>query len=136
MTHRASISGQATFVMQGWTPLLSIPAILLLPLLLILPKTVWGCNERTIVLKPKLDGKGNWVLTNEKCRTCQDSRDEGSNNTLPPPVVEATTTTPSEIPNTPIPIGDCECGQGIKWEKVAGTGGVEQLNRPWMVHFR
>ena len=128
--------------MQG-LPLFSLLAILLL---LLLPKTVRGCNNRVIVLKPKLDGnvcyhmlynqyngfKGNWVLTKEKCRTCQDSRDVG-NGTLPP-TPESTTSYPS--PTTPIPIGDCECGQGIKWEQVVGEDGVEQLNRPWMVHFR
>ena len=115
--------------MQG-LPLFSIL------LLLVLPKTVRGCNNRVIVLKPKLDGNGNWVLTKEKCRTCQDQRDVG-NGTLPPPEF---TTTPSpntpSTPITPIPIGDCECGQGIKWEQVEGEDGVAQLNRPWMVHFR
>ena len=118
--------------MQGSMPLFSISAILVL--FVLIPKMVRGCNNRVIVLKPKLDGKGNWVLTNEKCRTCQDSRDTGSNGTLPPPVEPSTT--PSGSTNTPIPIGDCECGQGIKWEQVEGEDGVEQLNRPWMVHFR
>ena len=118
--------------MQG-LPLLSLLAILLLP------KTVRGCNNRVIVLKPKLDGKGNWVLTKEKCRTCQDSRDVGGNGTLPPPE-QSTTASPGVT--TPIPIGDCECGQGIKWEQVSmdpespDAEQLQQLNRPWMVHFR
>ena len=116
------------FAMQGF-PFFSFLPILLL---LVLPKRVHGCNNRVIVLKPKLDGNGNWVLTKEKCRSCQDSRDD-SNGTMPPtPPPDGTT--PALI--TPIPIGDCECGQGITMEKVVGEGGWGQMNRPWMVHFR
>ena len=117
--------------MKQGLPLFSLLPILVL--LLALPKTVLTCNNRVIVLKPKLDGQGNWVLTKEKCRTCQDSRDVGT-GTPPPPL--QTTTAPTPSPSTPIPIGDCECGQGIKWEQVVDENGVAQLNRPWMVHFR
>ena len=114
-----------------------------------------GCNTRTIVLKPRKDGKGNLMLSKEKCRTCQDDdqADTGGGGEPPPqpppPGVTTAATTAATTPTTPtqpavttvttdvpIPIGDCECGQGVEWEKVVGEDGKGQLNRPWMVHFR
>ena len=120
--------------------------------IMILPMArVDGCNTRTIVLKPRKDGKGNLMLSKEKCRTCQDDdqADTGGGGEPPPqpppPGVTTAATTPTTptppavttvTTDVPIPIGDCECGQGVEWESVVGEDGKSQLNRPWMVHFR
>ena len=75
----------------------------------------------------------------------QDGQEDTGTGGTPPPgtggtptTSETTTPTPNTTTTTwvtPVPIGDCECGQGIKWERIASSKGL-QLNRPWMVHFR
>ena len=130
----------------------ALVVVLITVSIMILPMArVDGCNTRTIVLKPRKDGKGNLMLSKEKCRTCQDDdqADTGGGGEPPPqpPPPGATTaattapTTPTQpavtvTTDVPIPIGDCECGQGVEWESVVGEDGKSQLNRPWMVHFR
>ena len=66
--------------------IVQVQALVVVPItmsIMLLPMArVDGCNTRTIVLKPRKDGKTSLMLAKEKCRTCQDAdqADTGGHN--------------------------------------------------------